>query len=101
MSSVQLWETGLDSQGQARPSSCDLYAPRGNHQAVCAAGELTLSDECELVDQEGSERVARLQRATNYPEGLQRDFATGTKGGHSEERGDESEEEDEIHSQVW
>jgi hypothetical protein len=101
MNAVQLWEAGLDSQEQARPSSGDPCASGEDHQAVCAANELILSDECELVDQEGLEGVARLQRATNYPEGLRRDFATRTKGGRSDIRGGGSEEEDEIHSQVW
>jgi hypothetical protein len=60
MSAAQLREAGLDSQEQARPSSGDLYASGGDHQAVCAASELMLSDECELVDQEELEGVARL-----------------------------------------
>jgi hypothetical protein len=101
MSAAQLREAGLDSQEQARPSSSDLYASGEDHQAVCAVSELKLSDECKLVDQEELEGVARVQCATNYPVGLRRDFATRTKGGRSDIRGGESEEEDEIHSQVW
>jgi hypothetical protein len=42
-----------------------------------------------------------MQRATNYPEELRRDFAIRTKGGRSDIRGGGFEEEDEIHPQIW
>jgi hypothetical protein len=42
-----------------------------------------------------------LQRTIIYPEGLRRDFAIRTEGGHSDMRRGGVREGDEVHPQVW